>query len=294
MKHCEYTIKELIPLYLDQELSKEDVLLVDTHILECEDCRLEFELYRSIHEELSIDDVQLPQHFHESLMNKLSLEHEVKVINSYQTTFYKKYFSYINLVALFTLVVFIGLAGVNRSTKSDMEIATKEATSAIAAESSMEIDAESKEEAKMEIVSEESTMGLAFTEETTEDTATKDAVTEDASSDDTATEDTVNASEHMDESEKIEARVALEESTPSETGTESTLNLESEEKLLKEESSVMTYGVTEEPSLSTEARPLSLVDWFEANVLLGSFLIFMLFILLGGLIGGIIYVKKRK
>jgi len=198
MNHCGHEIKELLPLYVDHDLTEEEMLIVENHIKDCEECHIDLELYQSIHDELDLDDIKLPENFHHELMNKLALENETKEINAYQTSFFVKYMRYINLVALFTVVVFIGLAGLNRTSKSDMELATFDTSTT-------------------ERVATESTNESSANEEVT----TSEASTSEEESVEMKSEVAVMQAEETSEEAMLEAPVANEESI-AETTTENT------------------------------------------------------------------------
>lgn len=68
---CE-NIKELMSMYIDNEINEVDKAKFEKHIAQCPQCKEEFEILKAIVLECSeIDEVELPQDFIEELHNKL-------------------------------------------------------------------------------------------------------------------------------------------------------------------------------------------------------------------------------
>lgn len=77
---CE-TCRELLWAYLEQELSAEEITEIKQHLTECADCRKELEIQREILETLqSLPDEELPEGYHEELMEKLQVEGTSNVV----------------------------------------------------------------------------------------------------------------------------------------------------------------------------------------------------------------------
>ena len=69
---CE-KIKELLPLYIEKELSDEETELIRKHLENCAECRKEHAFFASMLENLSsMPEPELPKGFHEKLMRKVN------------------------------------------------------------------------------------------------------------------------------------------------------------------------------------------------------------------------------
>lgn len=337
MKHCEYQDKELIALYVDQELTAEEVSLVENHVKDCEVCRTDLDLYTRIHEELSLDDVQLPKNFHEDMMNRLSLENETKEIEAFQVSFFRKYMRYINIAALFTVVVFIGLAGLNRPTNSDMEVATMTTSETTSSEeSATEVAYEMKEDAKTETASDSSIVESAMpdakaasttltNDENEAPSATASEPMADAGTEAVTTETTQEATNQAELSTLTETASDVDESmTSSDASADATTEAPSVKMALSDSTDNTTDNSvdvtfnestgaieTGEITESTDATKTSdsselmlntnghkttspFAYWVQTNVILFVAVILLILVLLSGIIGGIIYRKKRK
>ena len=72
-------IQNLIPLYLDNMLSDEENDMVRNHIASCDACKAEYELMASIMQTAaSLPELNVPEGFHEKLMEKVKAEAESK------------------------------------------------------------------------------------------------------------------------------------------------------------------------------------------------------------------------
>lgn len=68
---CE-NVRELMSIYLDNEINEVDKAKVEKHIAQCPQCKEEYEILKDLVLECSeIDEVELPQDFMEELRNKL-------------------------------------------------------------------------------------------------------------------------------------------------------------------------------------------------------------------------------
>lgn len=77
---CE-TCRELLWAYLERESSAEEITEIEQHLTECTDCRKELEIQREILETLqSLPDEELPEGYHEELMEKLQAEGTSNVV----------------------------------------------------------------------------------------------------------------------------------------------------------------------------------------------------------------------
>ncbi len=108
MKECG-EIRELIPFYVEGELSKDEINIVKGHIEACEECRAEYEETKEMLSMLKgVEDIELPEGFSEDLHKKLSKESGVnrKVIRFIKS----KYFKTLSTVAA-CLIIFIAVRG---------------------------------------------------------------------------------------------------------------------------------------------------------------------------------------
>lgn len=75
MKHAE--IKELLPLYIDGGLDRDEVEMIEAHLAQCENCRRELEAYQANFDFLAnSEEIEVPETFMASLMEKIELERE--------------------------------------------------------------------------------------------------------------------------------------------------------------------------------------------------------------------------
>lgn len=76
MKHAE--LKELLPLYIDGGLEKDEVKIVESHISECEECREELKAYQQNFDFLSsIEELDVGDEFLQTLLNRIEAEEKV-------------------------------------------------------------------------------------------------------------------------------------------------------------------------------------------------------------------------
>lgn len=168
MNQCDKTIKELLPLYIDGELTKEEKALVDAHILACSDCNEELELYQMMHDEFFLGGVQAPEGFHEDLMNRLDIAAplEKKTTKQRKTSLYYRYNKYINVAAMLVFVMLLSVIGLTQGNKWSDSYNSSKMDTATESTFSAEV-AESKEES-VEAVNEEMRMGVNSVEESQE------------------------------------------------------------------------------------------------------------------------------
>jgi len=173
MNQCDNRIKDLLPLYYDQELTSNEKALVDNHIATCEECSEELELYQLMAEEFSID-IEAPASFHKDLVQKLNSLKTVK-----KPSFYQRYNKYINVAAMLVLVLFLSVIGLTQGNKwsnssdfnetSMMTESNQEATSEARMKTS-----DATEEASDEVMTEEFKTEMLTVEETEETKATEE------------------------------------------------------------------------------------------------------------------------
>lgn len=126
MIECNSAIKELIPLYYDYELSESEIIKVNKHVAICDECHELLLFYKEIHDELSLDEIEAPQGFHQELMAKIkakqnglvytdSTKKEQGLLEKNKTdktkSFYRKYNKYMNIAAALMFVVLLGTIG---------------------------------------------------------------------------------------------------------------------------------------------------------------------------------------
>ncbi|MEN8905858.1 MAG: zf-HC2 domain-containing protein [Clostridiales bacterium] len=107
MKACG-DIRELITLYLDNDLNKYEKIAVEEHLLNCPDCKVEFEEIKILVKACeNIGDEEVQSGFTQSLHNKLVNENNAEQ-NDNKLIYKNKYFRVItSIAAIFLLVVFI-------------------------------------------------------------------------------------------------------------------------------------------------------------------------------------------
>ena len=76
MKHVE--IKELLPLYIDGGLDRDESAMLEIHLAQCEDCRKELDIYKANFVFLEESaELEVPEKFMASLMERIAEEREV-------------------------------------------------------------------------------------------------------------------------------------------------------------------------------------------------------------------------
>ncbi len=73
MRTCE-EYRELISLTIDNEIAPEEMVELQRHLMECDECRLVYDAFAGISESLSDELVQPPNSFTEGVMFKIGLE----------------------------------------------------------------------------------------------------------------------------------------------------------------------------------------------------------------------------
>lgn len=286
MNPCDHINTELIPLYWDGELSQDEINTVEQHIKTCEDCRFSFDLYREIHDELTLDDIQPPANFHEELVQKLYLQKETGDLNAYQKSFFVKYIRYINVAALFAIIAFIGLSTLNRPMKETMMTATYDTASTVSEEATTSETANMEVAATMEAAIADTTtssdssdmpaQAKMMTEETADSTETSDTAT---TADTAATSDLTMSSDTSNVESINEDAVNSNETT----------------MMLAEDASIDSSGTVGTESIAIESSRIDVqtlpayVVWIEQHI--GLSLIILL-TLLG--IGVFITYRIRK
>lgn len=77
MKHEK--IKELLPLYIDNSLNKEEYTIVEKHLKECEECRAKLVEYQENYNQLSnLKKINPPENLLPSIMNKINKKDKTK------------------------------------------------------------------------------------------------------------------------------------------------------------------------------------------------------------------------
>lgn len=71
MGKCNQYYKELLNQYIDKEANQEEIQEIILHMENCDECREEYEMMLSLHEEIFVEDVILPENFHSELMSRL-------------------------------------------------------------------------------------------------------------------------------------------------------------------------------------------------------------------------------
>jgi len=131
MKECSDQIKELIPLYVDQALSEDEIAIVEEHLKICDSCKEELALYQMMSEELKLDDIVLPDGFHSELMQSLQ--------SKTQKTFpsMKGYRKYLGFAAMLAFVILLGVSGIFRA-NNRMDSSQLKSANSLAQDESLE------------------------------------------------------------------------------------------------------------------------------------------------------------
>ena len=96
MKHAE--LKELLPLYIDGGLEKDEAELVERHISECEECRVELEAYQQNFDFLSsVDQLEVGDEFLQTLLNRIEKEEKVNQKSKRQISWLNRFKELISL-----------------------------------------------------------------------------------------------------------------------------------------------------------------------------------------------------
>ncbi len=202
MKCNDERIQELIALYHDGSCSDSEKQAVEKHIETCKTCKEEFDLYADMAEAFNLDDIDLPEHFHEDMMGRLKSEiHQAD--SPKKQAFYIRYKSYMNVAAMLVFVILLSVVGLTKGNDwFESSYVSKDETAATESTGEMTIS-ENKTESKEAYES-------SFSEETTEEASEETAgqATEAVSFD---MAETVEASEEETVSVEMEASTIDEE-----------------------------------------------------------------------------------
>ncbi len=116
-------IQEIIPLYIDNMLSDEEQNAVRAHIETCEACKAEYELMASIIKTAaSLPELDVPEGFHEKLMEKVKAEAEKKQERKMYALPWKKISGFAAAAAVIavSVVSFMQLDRENNQTNPDV------------------------------------------------------------------------------------------------------------------------------------------------------------------------------
>lgn len=280
MSQCDRINNELIPLYWDGELTSEEVTLVEQHIKTCEDCRFSFDIYREIHDELVLDDIQPPANFHEELVQKLYLQKETVSLNAYQKSFFVRYIRYINIAALFAVIAFIGLSTLNRPMKETMTTATYDTASTM-----------SEESVSVETVNEAAISDNSTDTEALEAPAQAKMMVENS-------EDSVETAEASDSSSQISESAIADSSVADIAGSSSDTSEGTQALMIAQD---IEDGTSENSDLASdtlsaqeEVRPTSptFVGWIADHI--GLSLLLLLAVLFLGVYMSVAFIKKQQ
>ena len=115
MKINHKKIKKLLPLYIDNELSKKEKDLIKEHLEECPECQTELKSYQDNYQLLSsLDEIKAPQGFYDSIKNKggLIMKEEKKrlnIIENLKNIFSKPLQIPAGVIGLAAIVLVIGI-----------------------------------------------------------------------------------------------------------------------------------------------------------------------------------------
>lgn len=110
--NCE-AVRELLWMYLEKETTAEDAEKIEKHLAECEDCREELELQKEMMETLAgLPEEELPEGYHEELMQKLRVEAAPNVVAFPQKKKKQPMWKQLSMIAAAVLVV-VAAGGMN-------------------------------------------------------------------------------------------------------------------------------------------------------------------------------------
>ncbi|GMQ59980.1 hypothetical protein AN1V17_43800 [Vallitalea sediminicola] len=120
-------VQEMMSLYFDNELSKEERKLFEEHIVNCEQCKEELDFLQTMIN--NVNDVneekELPSDFHENLMAKIDSVNSTEIQTENRINRLNRFRKYYTAVAAVFVVVlvfgFIGIANINRMTDDDLQ-----------------------------------------------------------------------------------------------------------------------------------------------------------------------------
>lgn len=138
--------RELLWAYMEQELQSEKLMELEAHLAECADCRRELEMQQEVMEVLqSLPDEELPEGYHQELMQKLRAEAAPNVVpfpvKQKQPKWRQPKWRQLSMIAAAALVVVAagGINGIMEMRRSQNEAVYKiEATADTAAPFEME------------------------------------------------------------------------------------------------------------------------------------------------------------
>lgn len=256
-------IKELLALYHDDILTEEEKNLVDEHLAACPDCAQELKLFAEMQAAFELDEIDLPDGFHEAMMKRVHDEagttestdadekqtDQVEIIR--KVSFYKRYSKYMNVAAMLVFVILlsvIGLTNGNEWLESSYDEVSDTSQSMEKADSK---SFEAKEEAKEERAEAEMDMAeeaeVDASEPVMEMAEEIDEVTEEKASEEVS----VKMSEESVSSNDRDYAVADEQADDTDSGGQEELTMAPTEDAASED--VQTgYTLVEEDDKATE------------------------------------------
>lgn len=120
-------VQEMMSLYIDDELSKEERKLFEEHIANCEQCKEELDFLQTMIN--NVNDVneekELPKDFHGNLLAKIDSINSTEIQTENRINRLNRFRKYYTAVAAVFVVVlvfgFIGIANINRMTDDDLQ-----------------------------------------------------------------------------------------------------------------------------------------------------------------------------
>lgn len=114
---CE-KIQELLPLYVEKELSEEETELIRKHLENCEECQKEYAFFASMLENLSsMPEPELSEGFHENLMRKVRAKAPLKKTYYFNVKRIAGFAAAAAVIA-FSIVSFMNLEKANEQSKN--------------------------------------------------------------------------------------------------------------------------------------------------------------------------------
>lgn len=103
------TIQNKLSQYIDNNCTEEEIIVIEEHLKTCSDCNEEYRLLKSIVEDINdIEEKELPENYHNSLMKKIKKERRTY---SKKSLFKNAKMFYPSVAAIFILILVFGVIG---------------------------------------------------------------------------------------------------------------------------------------------------------------------------------------
>ncbi|MCT4688418.1 anti-sigma factor family protein [Vallitalea sp.] len=120
-------VQEMMSLYIDNQLSKEERKLFEEHIVSCEQCKEELHFLQTMIDNVNDinEEKELPTDFHKNLMVKIDSTNSTEIQTEnriYRLNRFAKYYTAVAAVFVIVLVFgFIGKTNINRITDDKLQ-----------------------------------------------------------------------------------------------------------------------------------------------------------------------------